>query len=97
MNWNPIRKKKRTPTELRQRHFELGQMWPRNTWTTTAKSVRLDNDSVCDCCDQPAERIAITNVWGQVYELYCCAKHYNEVNNTWRDMIPNEKDKKDVS
>lgn len=91
LNWNNIRNKKRSPNEMKQRQFELAQMWPNNTWVTYAKTVRLDHDTVCECCDQPAFRIAITNVWGSVYELYVCAKHYNEVNNTWRDTIPNEK------
>lgn len=90
MNINPVRKEKRTTTEMKQRHFELGQFWPRNTWTTSAHPDRLDEDSICDCCDERATRTAVTNIWGQVYEVYVCDKHY-EINNTWRDTIPNEK------
>ena len=93
---NPIRFRKRTPTELRQRQFELAQMWPNNTWTTYAKKVRMDHDTRCDCCEEYATRVAITNVWGGVYELYVCAKHYNEVNNTWRDSIPEKKPIEDL-
>lgn len=87
MNHNWIREKKRTQIELQQRHFELSQMWPNNTNVTYIHPERLDHDTVCECCDQPATRIAIANVWGCVTEVYCCAKHY-EVNNTWRDSIP---------
>ena len=97
ININGIHRKTRTPTEIRQRHFELGQMWPDNTWTTNVKSERLHHDTICDCCHELATRIAITNVWGSVCEVYCCVKHYADVHNTWRDCIPNEKEKKEVA